>query len=194
MIYTTIFLSLAAQVLAQSNWTLPAGFDLNQVDSQTKSAWCLGQRNACPKICGGSASINRCDDDTLDFDCTCSNGTAASVELYKETVPFYVCEENFAQCISRSNSLDGDEECKAGREQCGSLNASAPSTTSTSTTSTTLPTETGSSTNDESQSETTPTPTGSAEDNTPTDGAMRLMQNYGLAGFATVMVAAFAML
>ncbi|KAL4866385.1 hypothetical protein BDV12DRAFT_172906 [Aspergillus spectabilis] len=200
MIYTTaIFLSLAAPILAQSNWTLPTGFDLNQVDPQTRASWCLGQRNSCPKICGGSASVNRCEPSTLDFTCTCSNGTEANVAPYQVTIPFYVCQENYGQCISRSTTQDGDDECKAGLADCGTLNASAPDTassTSTTSTSTTLPTETSSSSdnNDENQEATEPTPTDSSDSPEETDGAMRLMQNYGLAGFATVVVAAFAML
>ncbi|KAL4880021.1 hypothetical protein BJY04DRAFT_192225 [Aspergillus karnatakaensis] len=198
---TAIFLSLAASSLAQSNWTIPAGFDLNQVTPQTRSSWCLGQRNSCPKICGGSASVNRCEPSTLEFTCTCSNGTEANVAPYQVTIPFYVCQENYGQCIGRSNTQDGDEECKAGLAECGTLNASAPDTaTSTTSTSTTLPTETSSSDNDsndsneENQNESEPTTTDSSEDPEPTDGAMRLMQNYGLSVFATVVVAAFAML
>ncbi|KAL4781177.1 hypothetical protein BJX76DRAFT_360182 [Aspergillus varians] len=194
MIYATIFLSLVAPILAQANWTLPAGFDLNQIDASTKSSWCLGNRNACPLVCGGSATVNRCDQTTLDFTCTCSNGTDADMSLYEGTVPFYVCQEEYKQCISLSSTQDGDDECKVGFNQCGSLNASAPTSTSTSsTTSTTLSSATSTSTS-ESGNGSEATATDSSDSPAETDGAMRLMQSYGWAGFATVVVAGFALL
>jgi hypothetical protein len=52
--------------------------------------------------------------------------------------------------------------------------------------------ETSTATGDSSNTEATTTD--SSDSPTETDGAMRLMQNYGLAGFATVIVAAFALL
>ncbi|KAL3463787.1 hypothetical protein BJX64DRAFT_256199 [Aspergillus heterothallicus] len=193
MIYTTLLLSLAAPILA-SNYTFPTGFNLGLVSQQDKSAWCLGQRNACPQICGGSASANRCDADTLDFTCTCSNGTEANVEPYMNTVPYYVCQRNYGQCIALSTTQDGDDICTEGLNSCGTLNASAPTTTSSSSTSSTSrPTETSTSTN-EDEAQTTPTSTDSADSPDETDGAMSLMQNFGLAGFATVVVVAFGML
>lgn len=196
MICTKIFLSLGlvAPILAQSNYTFPDGFDLNQVESTTKSGWCRGQLNNCPPVCGGSAKVNRCDSETLEFTCTCSNGTEARVEDYQGTIPFYVCEANYEQCISHSSTQDGDDKCIAGKEECGSKNASAPTTTSSSpTSSTTLSSETSSSPNGD-QSGNDATATDSSDSSTPTDGAMSLMQNYGLAGFATVVVAAFTLL
>ncbi|KAL4811541.1 hypothetical protein BDV18DRAFT_129570 [Aspergillus unguis] len=195
MIYAPIVLALVAPIVAQSNWTLPSGFDLSQIDSQTRSNWCLSERNNCPKICGGVASENRCTPDTLDFTCTCSNGTDADVSLYEGTIPFYVCQAEYGQCISQSSTQDGDEACKEGLNQCGSLNASATTTTSSSSTSST-PTSTSSSSSDsdDSSSSSEASTTDDADSPTETDGAVALMQNYGLAGFATVVVAAFALL
>lgn len=64
---------------------------------------------------------------------------------YKQTVPFYVCEANYGQCInSHPNDADGQRACKKSAN-CGSKNASAESTTSSTTTtasSTTLATAT----------------------------------------------------
>ncbi|OJJ05383.1 hypothetical protein ASPVEDRAFT_55286 [Aspergillus versicolor CBS 583.65] len=196
MICTKIFLSLGlvAPILAQSNYTFPDGFDLGQVESTEKSGWCRGQLNNCPQVCGGSSKVNRCDSDTLEFTCTCSDGTEANVEEYQDTIPFYVCQANYKQCISHSSTQDGDDVCTAGMDKCGSKNASAPTTTSSSpSSSTTLSSETsGSSNGDQSGNEATATD--SSDSSTPTDGAMSLMQNYGLAGFATVVVAAFTLL
>ncbi|KAL4734014.1 hypothetical protein BDV11DRAFT_199101 [Aspergillus similis] len=195
MIYAPIFLALIAPIAAQSssNWTLPADFDLSQVDSTTRANWCLAERNNCPKICGGVAIDNRCDQDTLNFTCTCSNGTDANVGLYEGTIPFFVCQQEYAQCIQQSTTQEGDDVCKEGLNSCGSLNASAATTTSTTTTTTTTVTsQTSTASGDSSNTEATAT--GSSDSPTETDGAMRLMQNYGIAGFATVVVAAFALL
>ncbi|KAL2843674.1 hypothetical protein BJY01DRAFT_215588 [Aspergillus pseudoustus] len=192
MIYTTLLLSLAAPILA-SNYTFPTGFNIGLVSAQDKAAWCRGQRNECPLICGGAATANRCDADTLDFTCTCSNGTDANVVPYINTVPYYVCQNNYGQCINLSTTQDGDDLCTEGLDSCGSLNASAQTTTSSSTTSTSSPTSTSTSTSG-NEAETTPTTTDSADSPDETDGAMSLMQNLGLAGFATVVVVAFGML
>ncbi|KAL4955032.1 hypothetical protein BDW69DRAFT_128841 [Aspergillus filifer] len=194
MIYSALLLSLGlvASTVAQSNYTFPSGFDLNQVDTSERASWCLAQRNNCPKICGGAASANRCDSTTLDFTCTCSNGTEADVSPYQGTIPFYVCQEEYKQCIEQSSTQDGDQICTDGLDTCGTLNASATTTTSsTSSSSTPTSTETSTSTSDDSDE---PTTTDSANEETPTDGAMQLMQNYGLAGFATVVVVAFSLL
>jgi len=133
--------------------------------------------------------------DTLDFTCTCSNGTEADVEPYINTVPYYVCQNNYGQCINLSTTQDGDDLCTEGLDTCGSLNASAATTTSSSTTSTSSSTSTSTSTSTSgNEAETTPTTTDSADSPDETDGAMSLMQNLGLAGFATVVVVALGML
>lgn len=112
---------------------------------------------------------------------------------YKGTIPFYVCEAKYGQCIEQSNTLEGDEKCKEGRESCGTKDPSPTTTSSTSTPSTTQ-TSTSTSSSDESSTSTEPTNTESAESPTETGGAVTLVQHYGLAGFATVVAAAFALL
>lgn len=55
---------------------------------------------------------------------------------YKQTVPFYVCEAAYGQCInSHPNDAEGQRACKKNAD-CGSKNASAESTTSSTTTTT----------------------------------------------------------
>ncbi|KAB8067652.1 hypothetical protein BDV29DRAFT_85220 [Aspergillus leporis] len=184
-----LFLSaLVASAAAASNYTFPAGFDLNQVKPADKSSWCLAQRNTCPKICGGVADKNTCDTQTLTFTCTCSNGKDADVTPYMETVPFFVCHENYRQCIERSTDLDGDEKCKAAEKQCGSKNASEASSSSSSTTSaTSLPTSTGSGSSNR-QSTSTSTSTSSASTSTTTsNAAVRMAQDHATGILATVL-------
>lgn len=51
---------------------------------------------------------------------------------YSQTVPFFVCQETYVQCIaSHPNDADGQRACKKAAE-CGSKNASAVTTTASS--------------------------------------------------------------
>ncbi|KAH8698277.1 hypothetical protein BGW36DRAFT_425989 [Talaromyces proteolyticus] len=128
-----IFAAFVARTTAYYNYTFPAGFNLGLISQSDLSNWCLGERNTCPQICGGAASPNDCDPTTLNFDCTCINGTVPDVSIYINTIPFYVCQANFAQCIkNHPNDQQGQDQCSASAT-CGSLTASvASSTTSTS--------------------------------------------------------------
>jgi hypothetical protein len=62
-----------------------------------------------------------------------------------QTIPFYVCENNYGQCITaHANDAEAQRACKKAASNCGSKNASEESTTSSTTTaaSTTLATAT----------------------------------------------------
>jgi activator of HSP90 ATPase len=80
----------------------------------------------------------------LIFHCVCLNGTTPNVALYENTIPFYVCTANYGQCIKNNpNDLDAQQQCKNNAANCGSLNASTPTTsTTTSISATTLATGT----------------------------------------------------
>ncbi|KAI5283226.1 hypothetical protein KEM54_002304 [Ascosphaera aggregata] len=122
---TSLFLatSLAASVFAQNNgFEMPAGFNPGVVSDGDKTAWCQGQLSSCPKICpDGVASKNTCNPTSLTFSCICGDGSTPNVAEYKNTLPFFVCEENFGQCINaHPNDLAGQKECKSQRAQyCG---------------------------------------------------------------------------
>ncbi|KAB8232544.1 hypothetical protein BDV23DRAFT_146405 [Aspergillus alliaceus] len=189
ILFLSTLVASAAAATTASNYTFPDGFDLNQVKQGDKSAWCLAERNACPKICGGVAEKNTCDSQTLEFTCTCSNGTDADVAPYAQTIPFYVCQENYRQCIQRSTDLDGDEKCKKAQSQCGSKNVSDASGTSASTTTaTSLPKSTGSSgsSNHETSSTGTATSSGSTSTTTP-NAAVGMAQDHATGILATVL-------
>ncbi|KAJ9297554.1 hypothetical protein DTO271G3_4329 [Paecilomyces variotii] len=128
--------AFAAGIAAQANYTLPAGFNPAEVSATEKASWCTGQRNICPKICGGAANVNTCDPDTLSFSCVCSDGSVPNSSEYTQSLPYFVCEANYGQCIeNHPNDLTGQEECKE-QAQCGTKNAtSAASSTSAAATS-----------------------------------------------------------
>ncbi|EED21714.1 conserved hypothetical protein [Talaromyces stipitatus ATCC 10500] len=125
-----ILAAFVAETTAYYNFTFPTGFNLGEVSSTILGQWCQGERNTCPQVCGGSASANDCDSTTLNFDCTCSNGTTPDLNPYENTIPFYVCQENYKQCIQNNpNDLDAQKQCKANAT-CGTIILDAASSTS----------------------------------------------------------------
>ncbi|CAI7573169.1 hypothetical protein N7533_008881 [Penicillium manginii] len=120
-----------------TSYTFPAGFNIGLVKPDELSSWCTGQRNVCPELCESGTKQNTCDPTTLIFNCVCSDGSTPDVTPYIQTVPFYVCQANFAQCIdAHPNDADGQKACKEAAH-CGSKNASAISTTTTASSSAT---------------------------------------------------------
>ncbi|KAI5302813.1 hypothetical protein KEM56_000333 [Ascosphaera pollenicola] len=114
-------LAALASVSAQ-NFEIPAGFNAGIVPDSDKTSWCQGQLTSCPKICpDGIASKNTCNPSTLSFNCVCGDGSTPNVAEYRNTLPFFVCEENFGQCINaHPNDLAGQKDCKSQRAQyCG---------------------------------------------------------------------------
>ncbi|KAK5806890.1 hypothetical protein VI817_001148 [Penicillium citrinum] len=159
-----------------TTYTLPQGFNIGQVKPDELSeltqtlfprrlslttvlsfpdSWCTGQRNVCPEICSTGTKQNTCDPKTLQFSCVCSDDKTPDVSQYVQTVPFYVCQANFAQCIqNHPDDADGQKECKEAA-QCGSKNASSISTTTTASSSASATTTLAMTTStDESTSET----------------------------------------
>jgi hypothetical protein len=57
---------------------------------------------------------NKSFQDTLNWECTCSsNSSAPGLQYYTQTMPTFICESLFAQCISQTNTQKGSEECKS---------------------------------------------------------------------------------
>ncbi|KXG47607.1 uncharacterized protein PGRI_014770 [Penicillium griseofulvum] len=139
---SVIILSALATAVMGANstdsaYTLPAGFNPGLVESSERSTWCFAQRNTCPQICEKGTKLNSCDASTLQFTCVCSDGSIPDVSPYKETVPFYVCQAAFGQCIaSHPNDAEGQRACKKAAV-CGTKNASEITTTASSTMSST---------------------------------------------------------
>jgi hypothetical protein len=85
--------------------------------------WCEAQLKTCPIICGGSTSTNTCDPTTFTYSCICSNGTEPDCTAYMDTLPFYICQATFAQCINaHPNDAAGQATCTSN-EKCAALNA-----------------------------------------------------------------------
>jgi hypothetical protein len=148
-------LSAATAVTAQErNFTI----DISAVEPATKAGWCGAQYNTCRLLCDGRPTKNDCDTSTLEYKCTCSDGTAPDLENYIQTVPTFICERAFEECIAANTaSSRAQDECETNiKSQCGDLDptkaqANTPSEDST--------TSAGSSPTD--------SPSGSAAENAP---------------------------
>jgi hypothetical protein len=104
-------------------------------------------------------------------------------------MPFYICEETFAQCIKANpDDAEGQDGCK-NNHNCGTLNATAAedsssgSSASSATSATTMSTSASAASGTESGS-----PGASA---TPTNAAVAVFQQVPTGAFALVFLAAF---
>jgi hypothetical protein len=58
---------------------------------------------------------------TLTYTCICSDGTEPDVVDYEGTLPYFICEESYSQCVSNnSNDVVSQRSCKTNIEsKCG---------------------------------------------------------------------------
>ncbi|KAH7304885.1 hypothetical protein BKA65DRAFT_416103, partial [Rhexocercosporidium sp. MPI-PUGE-AT-0058] len=84
--------------------------------------WCSSQKSTCGLLCSGGLQSNDCDTATLAFDCTClSNGSSPGLQYYTNTMPTFICEHIFGDCVAASV---GDASAQAAcvayeKENCG---------------------------------------------------------------------------
>lgn len=73
---------------------------------------------------------------SLQYTCTCGNGSAPGLEYYEQTLPTFICTQAFEDCITANvGNARGQQNCTDTiRSQCGTIDAQAdeakPSTTS----------------------------------------------------------------
>ncbi|CAG8974393.1 hypothetical protein HYALB_00010644 [Hymenoscyphus albidus] len=132
--------SAAAQTTANST-IVPTS-----VSATIRAQWCAGQQNTCPVLCGGQAKTksNDCDVNTLDIDCTCRNGSAPGLMYYTSTMPTFICQQIFDECIQAGqNNAQAQKLCTDARTaNCGTLDPSKyvePASTSSAAPSATAP-------------------------------------------------------
>jgi len=176
---------LVTGIAAQSS-ILPPGFDPTLISANDKFSWCQAELDTCPRICGGGYSKNQCNSVDLTFSCVCPNGTTPNVSAYKNTLPFFICEENRGQCIARHpNDAAGQQTCK-DNAKCGTLNATELDAASSSST-----TQAASST---SQAAATTTGAPPAATNSSAAMTIQIAQDYSTAILATIFLAIFKFL
>lgn len=119
----TLLVALSAlTVAAAQNFTINPG----TVKPSDRADWCNAEYNSCGKLCGGNPTANDCDVDTLKYECTCANGTAPGLEYYIQTIPTFICEQAFSECVAANTaSAKAQDECKANiKSKCGTLDPS----------------------------------------------------------------------
>ncbi|KAK1769402.1 hypothetical protein QBC33DRAFT_512921 [Phialemonium atrogriseum] len=131
-------LSALTLVAAQkSNFTI----NPDAVPIGTRSSWCLAEINTCGTLCAGNPASNDCDTTDLTFHCTCQNNSSPGLQYYTGTMPTFVCQQAFQDCIAQNvGDKSGQDKCTSDiQKQCGTLDPnkaetgnSAPSSSSSS--------------------------------------------------------------
>ncbi|KIW42054.1 hypothetical protein, variant [Exophiala oligosperma] len=186
--------STASQVMPPA---ATASFNPAGISSTDAFNWCHAQLNTCPLICGGSASLNQCDDTTFTYSCVCANGTVPDCTAFTQTLPYFICQESYIQCINNNpNDAQAQSVCKQN-EQCGTRNAtaevlsasSAAASSAAASTSSAAPSSTASAS--KSGSATAASASASA---TESHNAAAGMSRVTTGAFAAVLMAAFKLL
>ncbi|KAL2132300.1 hypothetical protein VTI74DRAFT_3963 [Chaetomium olivicolor] len=97
--------------------------DPNSVNPSLRADWCNAEYNTCRVLCANNPTENDCNADTLKYVCTCQNGSAPGLQYYTQTMPTFICETAFSNCIAaNTGSSKAQDECKANiKSKCGTL-------------------------------------------------------------------------
>lgn len=120
------------------------------------------------------------------FSCVCNDDTVPDVSPFLQTVPFYVCQANYGQCIdAHPNDAMGQEACKKAAK-CGTKNATA---SASSTSSAAAPSHTlhMASTTDSEKSSTSSSASASATTTNAAIAVGGLLETYSTGIFASIM-------
>ncbi|KAI5466706.1 hypothetical protein BGZ63DRAFT_5584 [Mariannaea sp. PMI_226] len=122
--------SMASAAVPEYESSLNMTINPGVVDAQTRASWCQAQTNTCTTLCDNETNKNSCTQSTLAWDCTCSsNSSAPGLQYYVQTMPTFICEELYSECITQNTgSASGQKECtKNIKDLCGSLKPSSAS-------------------------------------------------------------------
>ncbi|KAM5471180.1 hypothetical protein MauCBS54593_003520 [Microsporum audouinii] len=163
-----------------SNYTVPPDFNPGLVSPEEKTNWCDAEANTCNDVCG-SYKVNRCDPTLLEYSCECQNGTIPQMDLYINSLPWFICQATFGQCIkAHPDDADGQQVCKDNQDKCGKLNATASNGDGSQTSS--------------SSSEPTASSTSSPTPSKTNAAAVMVAKDYSLGIFATVVLGVFGLM
>ncbi|EHK26450.1 uncharacterized protein TRIVIDRAFT_92091 [Trichoderma virens Gv29-8] len=115
---SAIFVAIAAAVVSAQVPTYKSSLNMtidpNTVAQQQRAVWCQAQTNTCQVLCDNNADENDCNQATLSYDCTCaSNSSAPGLQYYTQTLPTFICEQLFSNCIqTNAGNQDGQTACK----------------------------------------------------------------------------------
>ncbi|KAL6700511.1 hypothetical protein J3F84DRAFT_122742 [Trichoderma pleuroticola] len=126
---SAIFVAIAAAVVSAQVPTYKSSLNMtidpNSVPQQQRAVWCQAQTNTCQVLCDNNADENDCNQATLSYDCTCaSNSSAPGLQFYTQTLPTFICEQLFSNCIqTNAGNQDGQNACKSNIQKlCATRN------------------------------------------------------------------------
>ncbi|KAK1996201.1 hypothetical protein LX36DRAFT_126923 [Colletotrichum falcatum] len=130
-------LSAASAVSAQRKIFTAADINVAAITVNQKANWCVAERNTCTALCQPIPTTNDCDSNTLEYSCICRNGSAPGLEYYEQTMPTFICNKAFEDCIAANvGNKNGQDNCTTSiKSQCGTINAQASEASSPSSTS-----------------------------------------------------------
>ncbi|SPJ84039.1 uncharacterized protein FTOL_10555 [Fusarium torulosum] len=107
--------AVSAQSVKSYKSSLDMTIDPNTVDIATRSDWCGAQQNTCDTLCKDDTDSNQCTESDLKWECTCSsNSSTPGIQYYTQTMPTFICQQLFSQCITENtSSQQGQRECKS---------------------------------------------------------------------------------
>ncbi|KAK0104659.1 hypothetical protein ONS95_004934 [Cadophora gregata] len=121
---STVAVALFVSFVAAQSTTSNSTIDPGTIDPTMRSQWCLGQKNTCGTLCSGDLQNNDCDVTTLTFNCTCgANSSEPGLIYYQNTMPTFICEEIYKQCIAANVGVaSAQANCDANeKKNCGHL-------------------------------------------------------------------------
>jgi len=141
-----VALAAATLVSAQNSTSVFTVANPGAIDLSTRVGWCTAQQNACAKFCQNLAQ-NSCSTDTLTYECSCTNNESPDLTQYADTLPYNICQYNFATC--NSNGV-GNAQVQAAcvtniQDKCGKKKLSdvTPIDAASQSSSTSAPSSTG---------------------------------------------------
>ncbi|KAF3275872.1 hypothetical protein TWF173_006339 [Orbilia oligospora] len=169
------------------------------VDVNTRNGWCRSEKDTCTTLCSKNWTTNDCDQNTLEVSCVCADGSKPELVNYRNTLPFFICQEYIAQCVAGNATEPTLQNICRNTNTCGNLDpadfvpsttirttAPAPSTTGSSTGGTNTPATTTGST--DAPATTSPNAAGSLDP--PSFGFLRmvaLLSALGVAGAGFIL-------
>lgn len=179
----TFAVALAALTLAaaqKSNFTI----DPTEVTAGTRASWCQGEINTCRTLCANQLKANDCNPTDLTFHCTCQNGSAPGLQYYSQSMPSFVCEQAFEDCISENASdKKAQDACITDiKDNCGTLDPNKADTGSSG--------DSGASTSASGTAAETGSPTGTGTSPSSTTTKNAAVANAALLGNGAAVVAA----
>ncbi|PSS20078.1 hypothetical protein M430DRAFT_18260 [Amorphotheca resinae ATCC 22711] len=183
---------VAAQAGANST------IDPNSVSATLRSQWCSAQLNTCGTLCSGDIyeGQNTCDTNTLNYTCTCaSNQSTPGLQYYTGTMPTFICEQVFQDCIASTVGVAAAQaKCNSDeKNNCGHLDPNNFTAPASSSSSSSAPTSTAASTSAPASSSVAAAVTTSSS-KAAAATMMAIGREYGSGVVAAGVAAAFGMM